>query len=90
MNGTVASLWSPWNTAGSVSLSSNGVFQRLSANTVLVMDSNMDETGAFACFAVEPLEYVVECDIGFHCSAPILPLWFSDGKSPHGSLPVVR
>lgn len=61
-------------------------FQRLSANTVLMMDSNIDETGALACFAVEPLEYVVECDIGFHCSAP----WFSDGKSPHGSFPMER
>ena len=37
------------------------------------MDSNMNETGALAYFAVEPLEYVVECSIGFHCSAPILP-----------------
>lgn len=73
-----------------MSLSSNGVFQRLSANTVLMMDNNIDETGAFACFTVKSLKYVEECDIGFHCSAPILPLWFSDGKSPHGSLPVVR
>ena len=28
-------------------------FQRLSANTVLMMDNNIDETGAFACFAVK-------------------------------------
>lgn len=73
MNGTVASPRSPWNTAGSVSLISNGVFQRLSANTVLMMDSNIDETSALACLTVEPLEYVEECDIGFHWSSPCSP-----------------
>lgn len=66
-------------------------FQRLSANTVLMMDNNIDETGAFACFAVKSVSTSKSAISASIVLPPLFsPPWFSDGKSPHGSLPVVR
>lgn len=50
-------------------------FQRLSANTVLMMDNNIDETGAFACFAVKS----VSTSKSAISASIVLPLF-----SPHG------